>query len=227
MKIKATALLLALLAAPAAFAQTFTATPASGRTPLVVAEGAAVLGVKTVDTSITWTGSVTLTAVATAVTALGNGWTGSVTSDYGKWPSADLRAQGALTAWGRVAELKMHTEELAGYQIQENGGWLLRAIPYTDPELMHPEDLIWPVGTNNFRIQYTAGYVTVPEDIQEACANWVSALYFLGMRDPGLSSRSTIHDGTYVVRSEMSQIPEAARALLKNYKSHSIYSFGG
>src|SRR5438132_12240383 len=30
--------------------------------------------------------------------------------------------------------------------------------PYTDPELLHPEDLIWPVGINNFRISYQAGF---------------------------------------------------------------------
>ena len=61
----------------------------------------------------------------------------------------------------------MHTYELQGYQWDARG-WLLRAIPYTDPELLHPEDLILPVGINNFRIQYTAGYTTVPEAVQEA-----------------------------------------------------------
>ena len=37
----------------------------------------------------------------------------------------------------------MHTYELQGYQWDARG-WLLRAIPYTDPELLHPEDLIFP-----------------------------------------------------------------------------------
>jgi len=36
-------------------------------------------------------------------------------------------------------------------------------ISYTDPELLHPEDLVWPVGINNLRIQYTAGYNVIPE----------------------------------------------------------------
>jgi hypothetical protein len=51
---------------------------------------------------------------------------------------------------GSFAELKMHTYELAGFQ-WDSRGWLLRAIPYTDPELMHPEDLVWPVGINNVK----------------------------------------------------------------------------
>ena len=70
----------------------------------------------------------------------------------------------------------MHTDELAGYQ-WDSRGWLLRAIPYTDPELLHAEDLVWPAGINNLRIQYTAGYSTIPESVQEACAEWTAAMY--------------------------------------------------
>jgi hypothetical protein len=133
--------------------------------------------VKTTDTSITFAGNVTLTAVAAAVNALGNGWSAQVTGDatnYGSWPSADrfwppafptfgtsTAGQGALQCVaGSFAELKMHIYELAGFQWDARG-WLLRAIPYTDPELLHPEDLVWPVGINNLRIQYTAGYATI------------------------------------------------------------------
>jgi hypothetical protein len=129
-------------------------------------------GVTTTDTSVTWAGNVTISAVQAAVNALGNGWSASGTG-YDTWPAADIycpngisagtdaplpATQGALTAAGQFAELKMHTYDLAGYQLDTRRGWLLRAIPYTDPELLHPEDLIWPVGINNFRIQYTAGF---------------------------------------------------------------------
>ena len=54
-----------------------------------VASGSLVL-----DTSVTWAANATLQAVATAVAALGNGWSarvvGSATGDYGLWPSQDL-----------------------------------------------------------------------------------------------------------------------------------------
>jgi hypothetical protein len=161
-------------------------------------------GVLTNETLLTWASYPTLSQVAAAVTALGNGWQGQAQgdgNDYGSWPSADLyvagsygdalegsgilQSQGNLTARGQFAELKMHTYELAGFQ-WDMRGWLLRAIPYTDPELLHPEDLVWPTGINNFRIQYTAGYSTVPEAVQEACAEWVTDLYFRTQRDPGL-----------------------------------------
>ena len=162
----------------------------------------------TTETLLTWAAYPTLNALANAVTALGNGWAAQIvgdagpTGDYGLWPSADLyvagsygdplegagvqTSQGNLTARGQNAELKMHTYELAGYQWDARG-WLLRAIPYTDPELLHPEDLIWPVGVNNFRVQYTAGYSTIPEAVQEACARWVAIAYNLTLRDPALA----------------------------------------
>src|SRR5207237_3436470 len=124
---------------------------------------------------------------------------------YDRRPSADIDcpnaissgtdaplpgSQGALTAAGQYAELKLHTYELAGFQLEQRRAWLLRAIPYTDPELLHPEDLIWPVGINNFRIQYTAGYATVPEGVQEACAEWVSTAYYQTLRDPLVKRQS-------------------------------------
>jgi hypothetical protein len=168
-------------------------------------------GVTTNDTSVTWANNPTLNAVAAAINALGNGWSAQIvgdpgatgTGDYGLWPATDLYvppsfgdgtvSQGALGARNQFAELKMHTYELQGWQFDPRG-WLLRAIPYTDPELLHPEDLIWPVGVNNFRVQYTAGYATIPESVQEACAEWVAILYYNTQRDPSLTSQA-VHGG--------------------------------
>jgi hypothetical protein len=158
-------------------------------------------GTAVTETLLTWAAYPTLTQLANAVTALGNGWSAQVVgdgNDYGSWPSADLyvspaygqgtTSQGNLTARGAYAELKMHTLELQGYQWDVRG-WLLRAIPYTDPELLHPEDLIWPVGVNNFRVQHTAGYTTVPEAVQEACAEWVAVLFYNAQRDSSLHAQ--------------------------------------
>src|SRR5262245_51606452 len=57
-------------------------------------------GITTTDTSVTWAGNATLTAVAAAVNALGNGWSATVADvSYNNRASADLRAvQGALNA---------------------------------------------------------------------------------------------------------------------------------
>jgi hypothetical protein len=45
----------------------------------------------------------------------------------------------------------------------------------------------WGGGINYWRVIYTAGYATVPEDVQEACAQWVAALFWQSKRDPGLA----------------------------------------
>ena len=115
----------------------------------------------------------------------------------------------------------MHTYELAGFQWDARG-WLLRAIPYTDPELLHPEDLVWPVGINNLRIQYTAGYATVPEAVQEACAELVAALYFQCSRDPWLTNQLTSAGAATAWKGPPFTLPDHVVALLRPYRRHAI-----
>src|SRR5262245_11346917 len=64
-------------------------------------------GTSSTDTSVTWAGNATLTAVATAVNALGNGWTATVAdTSFNLRASADLRSvQGALDTKDVDAEL--------------------------------------------------------------------------------------------------------------------------
>jgi hypothetical protein len=195
-------------------------------------------GVKTTDTSVTFAGNPTIAAMAAAVNALGNGWSATYVGDatnYGGWPSADLywppafptfnagtAGQGALQCVaGSFAELKMHTYEMAGYQ-WDSRGWLLRAIPYTDPELLHPEDLVWPVGINNLRVQYTAGYSTVPEAVQEACAEWVSGMYYQAQRDPLLTSQLTSGGAASSWKGVPGVPPDTVATLLASYRRHTI-----
>jgi hypothetical protein len=206
-------------------------------------------GVAYTETLLTWAAYPTLQSLMNAVSALGNGWSGQIVGDadvqygygdYGLWPSSDLyvpasygdplegsgvqTSQGYMNARGCFAELKMHTYELQGYQWDARG-WLLRAIPYTDPELLHPEDLIWPVGVNNFRIQYTAGYSTVPEAVQEACAEWVAVLFWQSKRDPALIHQvpaSGTASGWGAIASPRAQPPQHVRALLAPYKRITI-----
>jgi hypothetical protein len=180
-------------------------------------------GVATTDATLTFAGNVSILALQNAINVVGNQWSASG-QGYDAWPSADLycpngmvtdynftgAGQGAMQCvGGSFAELKMHTYELQGYQINDRAGGLLRAIPYTDPELLHPEDLIWPVGVNNFRIQYNAGYDTIPEDVQEACALLVAYHFRLGPRETA--------DVT---------IPPVIAQYLGPYRSHTIISPG-
>jgi hypothetical protein len=206
-------------------------------------------GVAFTETLLTFSTYPTLQGLANAITALGNGWSAQPVGDsgqaggqgdYGLWPSSDLyvpgsygdplegsgiqQSQGAMMCRGAFAELKMHTYELQGYQWDARG-WLLRAIPYTDPELLHPEDLIWPVGINNFRIQYTAGYSTVPEAVQEACARWVAYAYYLTQRDPALMHQvpaGGTASGWNPAAGRRVGPPDDVKVLLAPYRRHTI-----
>ena len=123
--------------------------------------------------------------------------------------------------------MKLHTYELQGYQWDPRG-WLLRAIPYTDPELLHPEDLIWPIGINNFRVQYTAGYSTIPESIQEACALWVAIAYAQTRRDPSLLSQAIAGAiGQSWGSPDAMNPPPRMHTLLAPYRRHTVSTIQG
>ncbi len=163
-------------------------------------------GTVTTDTSITWAGNATLTAVANAVTALGNGWQGQVKGDYGSWRSADLRdAQGHLNALNVEAPLKLHVRELSEFDVDDRRGWLRR-------------DGGWDGGRNAWRVLYTAGWSTVPEDVQEACAEWVALLFWQTTRDPGSIMRRTADLTEQQGRIE-AFIPANVRLLLRPYRT--------
>jgi hypothetical protein len=193
-------------------------------------------GVTINDTSTLFSSFPTLLACQNNINGLGAGWSAQVTNEFGStynlFPSQDLyvppsygdgvQSQGGLTCWGNFAEIKLHTYELQGYQWDPRG-WLLRAIPYTDPELLHPEDLIWPVGINNFRVQYTAGYTTIPEAVQEACAIWVAIAYNETLRDPALVSQavSGAVSQSWGPQDPMNPPPRVS-VLLAPYRRHTI-----
>lgn len=173
-------------------------------------------GTTSTDTSVTWAGNATLSAVAAAVNALGNGWSASVPdATHNNRAAADLRAvQGALNALNVQAELRLHMVELSSYAIDAAHGWLLRSDGLTS----------WTGGANYWRVLYTAGHATVPEDVQEACAEWVAALYWQTKRDPGLLQE--VVPGV-LARTAERDVPRHVRALLLPHRNHDILITGG
>jgi hypothetical protein len=159
-------------------------------------------GVNATDT-LTFAGNITLAALAAAVNALGNGWSASLTADeFANDASADLRAlQGAFAAKDAPAGLKIHLFELTDYDIDSARGLLRRARR-------------WLGGRQHWRVIYTAGYTAVPDDVQEACAQWVAALFWQTKRDPGLAHASA--PGS-IDREPLGDLPPSVEALLERY----------
>lgn len=148
----------------------------------------------------------TLSALAAAVTALGNGWSASVLNAADNLrASADLRAlQGAFQAAGQNADLRLHTSELASFLVDAERGCLTRG------------GLVWDGGLHFWRIVYSAGYSSVPDAVQEACAQWVAQLFWQTKRDVGLASETV--PGT-VSRIMLRDMPGCVRLLLGPYRN--------
>ncbi len=148
--------------------------------------------------------------------ANGLGWTAQVAAGYQNWPTADLYPpiQGAQNAAGVFCDLRMHAEELTGFQIDPCRGFLMRSIVSTDPDFVLPYDPIWPRGLLNFRVQYTAGFTTIPEDVQEACAQLVAAYFQMDAREI-VPKPLTASDG-----------PSAVTSLLMPWRSRTVASLG-
>lgn len=169
----------------------------------------------------------TITQLAGAIAGLGNGWTTQVTNSYGSYPSADLRPlQGAATALQNGAMLELYTEDLPNWGgsfvvcdpafgwIGDGPGWRLDA----ESGVLVGQ---FPAGRQNIRVDYTAGYAEIPDDLQEACAQHVLDLYNGSITNGNLSD---VRLGNY--RYSIDQVNRHSfsakvQALLNPYIAHS------
>ena len=158
-------------------------------------------GVATTST-ILFADQATLSALATAITALGNGWSASVIeSSNNLRASADLRAlQGAFVAKDVSALLQLHISELTSFGSDAERGFLTRDAGEC-----------WQGGLNYWRVIYRAGYSAVPDDVQEACAQWVAQLFWQTKRDPGLAQETL---PSVVSRAVVRDMPASVRLML-------------
>lgn len=132
----------------------------------------------------------TINALGNAISAVGNGWSVAIQSgsngSYGLWPSADLKPlQGAVSAFqgGCWLELYEDVSVASGpfattgqwddgeYGLSNSGpGWRLQG---------ETGELYFKCrrGSLILRIDYVAGYQTVPQSVQEACVQLIQWTY--------------------------------------------------
>jgi hypothetical protein len=163
-------------------------------------------GASATDT-ILFSAQPTLGALASAVSGLGNGWSALVINSADTLrASADLRAlQGAFQATNLNADLRLHTSELSGFIVDAERGILTRN-----------QGLLWEGGLHFWRVIYSAGFSDIPDDVQEACAEWVAQLFWQSKRDPGLASEAI--PGT-VSRVPLQNMPASVKLLLGPYRN--------
>jgi hypothetical protein len=160
-------------------------------------------GVVTVDSTILWSGNQTLQSVANAVTALGAGWKGAAAADRGFLASLDLRpiniSKPCLTS---PAEIFVHDVESSADRIDADAGFVFGRFP---------------VGDGKIRVEYSAGFSSIPEPIQQACATLVAQWYSEGKHD---ASRrfDGLGDAQYS-RFTPSGLPDHVRRLLAPWRN--------
>ena len=77
----------------------------------------------------------------------------------------------------------MHVIEMSDFQVDRKRGWLIRGINALVVQWDDPM-AVWTPGIDNYRVQYQAGYKQVPNDVQEACAEWTAALFWQTKGNP-------------------------------------------
>ena len=107
----------------------------------------------------------TITTLAAAIEALGSGWDATIVSGFDNFPTAWLfYQQGNVNALRGGSYLKLFHEELTDYQVRANEGMLLCASG-------------WDADPGEISVEYTAGYATIPDDIQNAVAQWAGSMW--------------------------------------------------
>lgn len=185
----------------------------------------------TTSSSLTFAAYPTVTTLAAAITALGSGWSGTVTDPFGSWASADLYgAIGPLTAVGTPggAQLDVFSYDLAGFDVAMSrgavylpsarslrtpaGGWFWPTAP-------EDETLFGGAGNrSSVRVTYQAGFSTIPLAIQEACAEAVKAALYRLKTDDMLQSESA-KDYSYTLRAVLPGLPAHVREAMNSYRA--------
>ncbi|HET6251044.1 MAG TPA: hypothetical protein VFE47_25375 [Tepidisphaeraceae bacterium] len=175
----------------------------------------------------------TIATLAAAVNGLGNGWSTTIRGDFGNWPSADFKPmQGAVSALNGGRDLELYTEDVqpflagpysageaewegfecaAGWRLDEETGELFGRFPR---------------GQLNIRIDYQAGYATVPQAVQEACVQTVQDLYQAALVNNTLQ-KATLGSSSITLKdtSTAPQMSPKVQLLLAPYTDYSKVIF--
>jgi hypothetical protein len=155
--------------------------------------------------------------MVTAINAVGSGWAARAAADYTLWPSQDLyqppragdatRSAGAVSCRGIYAPLYLHVGECSDYR-WDSRGWIELTGGDCSP--------------NAYRVQYTAGFAEIPDDVQEACALWVQELYYVAQRDPTLTNTLSTAGAASGYAVPSGDPPDRAEALIAPYRVRNI-----
>lgn len=180
-----------------------------------------------VTTDLAFTTYPTLATLAAAVNALGAGWNATIVGSFANWPSTDLKPlQGAATVLFGGRDLEVYTEDLQPYLTWppgdptdgDNWGFCGWRLDDETGELFGR----FPRGRLNVRIDYTAGFATIPQPVQEAAVQLVQDLYNAGLVNNTLK-KATLGAGSFELKdqTQTASLSGKVSMLLAPYVDHS------
>ena len=105
----------------------------------------------------------TITTLVAAINALGDGWTATVSGEYGDFLSSEIiNFYGKSCLDNDIVYVELPSESLTDFILNANTG-----------EIQHA----FPRGFQNIYISYTAGYATIPTDLTMAVKILVQYIY--------------------------------------------------
>lgn len=126
--------------------------------------------------SLDYSDYATLTSLTAAATAL-TGWTATLQHTEGNWASADIVPTGGLHCLSPdTAIVKVFEEAYSSYDVDWDAGTLIHIGGG------------WPSGNRNIYVSYTAGYSTIPDDVEQAAMELVKDCWDRSQRDGTLQS---------------------------------------
>lgn len=118
----------------------------------------------------------TVAAVATQINTLSaKGWSATAIAAYSHMKSTELREAPALFCLDRLVMLRVPGLPVTDFDVYQDRGVLYYSGGF-------------PEGTRNVRVKCTAGYATVPYDLEEIVWGILSDNYHKTKRDPGLKA---------------------------------------
>lgn len=128
----------------------------------------------------------TIAEVVAAINSFGNGWTATVLSTYAAFVSVDLIDRFAAYALDSLVTLSIPAKSKTDYTVDAARGELYVSDGFAK-------------GYQNVYVDYTAGYSTIPDDLEEICLEMVAEVYRESERDPTLRSEK-LGDYTWVAQ---------------------------
>jgi len=155
-------------------------------TMTLVVQGGANAG----SNELTLSSYATLSALKTAIEALDVGWSVNITSGLSVWDAAELLPASGLTcldtyAYPQLPELNTFKSD---FTFDADSGIIYSDLPFYK-------------GNNNIVIKYTAGYTTIPANLEQICIDLVKTYYDGKSRDSALTAEK-IGDYSYKTASE-------------------------